>query len=63
MSDHVLLILFNKLWKRDRMHGLLSILSLYRNEFSKFKNIGARMLDSIYHMTLKYFLKIAFIVG
>ena len=24
-----------------------------RNEFNKFKNTGAQMLDSIYHMTLK----------
>ena len=29
------------------------ILSLYRNEFNKFYNTGARMLVSIYHMTLK----------
>ena len=25
-----------------------------RNEFNKFNNTGARMLDSIYHMTLKH---------
>ena len=36
------------------MRGLLSILSLFRNEFNKFNNIRARMLDSIYHMTLKH---------
>ena len=24
----------------------------FRNEFDKFNNTGARMLDSIYHMTL-----------
>ena len=53
MSTHVLLNLLNKLRKRDRMRGLLSILSLFRNEFNKFNNTGARMLDSIYHMTLK----------
>ena len=35
------------------MRGLQSILSLFRNEFNKFNNPGARMLDSIYHMTLK----------
>ena len=29
------------------------ILSLFRNKFTKFNNTGARMLDSIYHMTLK----------
>ena len=35
------------------MRGLPSILLLFRNELNKFNNIGARMLDSIYHMTLK----------
>ena len=34
------------------MRGLLSILSLFRNEFNKFNNTGARVLGSIYHMTL-----------
>ena len=53
MSAHVLLNLINKLRKRDKMHGLPSILSLVRNEFNKFNNTGARMLDSIYHMTLR----------
>ena len=28
---------------------------LFRNEFNKFNNTGAQMLDSIYHMTLKLF--------
>ena len=51
MSDHVLLNLLNKLRKRDKMRGLPSILSLFRNEFNKFNNTRARMLDSIYHMT------------
>ena len=37
--------------KRDKMRGLLSILSLFRNEFNKFNNTRARMLDSVYHMT------------
>ena len=31
------------------MQGLPSILSLFRNEFNKFNNTRARMLDSIYH--------------
>ena len=35
------------------MRGLPSILSLFRNKFDKFNNIGAQMLGSIYHMTLK----------
>ena len=51
MSAHVLLNLLNELGKRDKMRGLPSILSLLRNEFNKFNNAGARMLDSIYHMT------------
>ena len=55
MSAHDLLNLLNELRKRDKMRGLPSILSLFRNEFNKFNNTGARMLDSIYHMTLKLF--------
>ena len=51
MSAHVLLNLFNVLRKRDKMRGLPSILSLFRNEFNKFNNTGALMLVSIYHMT------------
>ena len=30
-----------------------NILSVFPNEFNKFNNTGARMQDSIYHMTLK----------
>ena len=51
MSAHILLNLLNELGKRDKMRGLPSILSLFCNEFNKFNNTGARMLDSIYHMT------------
>ena len=40
MSAHVLLNLLNELGKRD-------------NEFKKFNNTRARMLDSIYHMTYR----------
>ena len=54
MSAHVLLILL-ELGKRDKMRGLSSILSLFRNEFNKFNNTGVRMLDSVYHMTFKLF--------
>ena len=50
MSAHVLLNLLNELGKRDKMRGLPSILSLFRNEFYKFNNTLARMLDSIYHI-------------
>ena len=53
MSAHVLLNLLNELGKRDKMRGLPSILSLFRNEFNKFNNTRAQMLDSIYHMTLR----------
>ena len=51
MSAHVLLNLSNELRKRDKMRGLPSILSLFRNEFSKVNKTRARMLDSIYHVT------------
>ena len=51
MSAHVLLTSLSKLGKRDEMRGLPSILSLFRNEFNKFNNKRARMLDSIKHMT------------
>ena len=56
---HVLvasLTLMALLGKRDKMRGLPSILSLFGkglNKFDKFDNTRARMLDSIYHMTLR----------
>ena len=55
MSANVLLNLLNELGEKRYMRGLSSILSLNRNEFHKFNNTGARMLDPIYHMTLKIF--------
>ena len=36
------------------MRGLLSILSLFGNEFNKFNNTVARIVDYIYHTTLKF---------
>ena len=48
MSAHVLLELRNG----DKMLGLHNVLSLFRKEFYKFNNTGARMLDNIYLMTL-----------
>ena len=51
MSAHVLLNLLNKLEKRDKMRGLPSILSLFPNEFNKFNNTRAQLLDPIYHLT------------
>ena len=53
MSAHVLLNLLNELGKRDKMRGLSSILSLFRNEFDQFNNTRARTLDSLFHMTLR----------
>ena len=46
MNSNVLLNLLNNLRKRDQMGGLSSSLLLFLNEKHK-------MLDSIYHMTLK----------
>ena len=58
MSDHVLLNLFNEFVKRDQMRGLSSTLSLFRTEFNKFNNTRARMIESIYHMTLRLLLNL-----
>ena len=55
MSAHVLLNLLHELGRRDKMRGLPSILSLFRNEFNKFNNTRARMLDPIYHMIKSHF--------
>ena len=55
MHAHVLLPLLNELGKIDKIRGLPSILTHFRNEFNIFNNTRVRMLDSIYHMTLKYF--------
>ena len=41
MSAHVSLNLLNKLRISNKKRGLLSILSLFRNEFNKFNNTGA----------------------
>ena len=51
MSAHVLLNLLNEFGKSKKMRGLPSILSFFCNEFNKFNNTGAQMLDSIHHMT------------
>ena len=53
MSAHVLLNLSNELGKKYKMRGFPSILPFFCNEFNKFNNTRARMLDSIYHMTLR----------
>ena len=53
MSANVLLNLLNELGKRDKMRDLMSILSLFCNQFNKVNNTRARMLDSIHHMALR----------
>ena len=62
MSAHVLLNLLNEMWKSDKMRGLPSILSLFRNEFNKFNNTRERMLDSIYHYDIKITLNLRNVV-
>ena len=47
MSAHVLLNLLSELGKIDKIRGLPSISSLFRNEFNKFNNTRAQMLDFI----------------
>ena len=47
MSARVLLNLLYQMKKSDKMRGLSSILSLFRNEFNKSNDTRARMLDSI----------------
>ena len=46
MSANVLLNLSNEMGKSDTR--LVEHLWLFRNEFNKFNNTGARILDSIY---------------
>ena len=44
MSANVLLNLSNELRKRDKMRGVPSILSLFRDECNKFNNTGAGVI-------------------
>ena len=60
MSAHVLSNLLNEFGKRDKMRGLPSILSIFRNEINKLNNSKIRILDSIYHMTLSLLNEISF---
>ena len=53
MCAHVLLDLLNELGKRDKMRGMSHSLSLFLNQFNKFSNTRARMLDCIYCITLQ----------
>ena len=50
MGAYVLLKLLIGLGKSDKMRGLPCILLLFRNEFNKYINTSARMLDSTYHI-------------
>ena len=59
MSAHVLLNLLSKLGKRDIMRGLPSILSLFRNEFIRFRNTGARML--LFYLSYDKYFEISFL--
>ena len=54
MSANVLLNLLNELRKKDKMLVRQAFFRIFCSEFDKFNNTGARMLDSIYHMTLKF---------
>ena len=54
MSVHVLLYLLKEFGKRDKMRSLLSILFLFRNEFNKFNNTRARMLDYISRKSINH---------
>ena len=44
--------------KRNEMRGLPRILSLFRDKPDRFNNTGARLLGSIYCMTLKLLFKL-----
>ena len=54
MSARVLLSLLNELGNSDKMRGLLSILSLFRNEFNEFNNTRVRKFDFINHRTIQF---------
>ena len=53
MRAQVLLNLLKRVEEKRLNVGLPSILSLFCNEFNKFNNTRAGMLDSFYHMTLR----------
>ena len=57
MSADVLLNLLNPLRKRENMLETPRILNLSLNSLNKFNNADARMINSIYHVTLKLLLE------
>ena len=55
MSAHVLLNLLNELGKEIKCEACRTFYLFFRNVLNIFNNTRARMLDSIYHMTLRLF--------
>ena len=53
MRAYVLLILLNELRYKIKCEACRDFLSLFRNGFNKLNSTRARMLDSIYSMTLR----------
>ena len=53
MSAHVLLNLLNELRKRDKCEACRAFYLFFRNQFNQFNVTKARIVDSIYHMTLR----------
>ena len=49
----VVLNLLNKLRNRDKCEVAEHLIFFFRNEFNKFNNTGAKMLDSVIRMQLK----------
>ena len=58
MSAHVLLNLLNELEKRDKMRGLPSILSLFRNEF---KNSINKSTNVRFYLSYDKYFEISFL--
>ena len=54
MSAHVLFNLITSWGKEIKCEACRAFCLFFRNEFNKFKSTRARMLDSIYHMTLRF---------
>ena len=55
MTAHILLNSLNELRKKRSNARQVSHFISFSIEFNKFDNTGARMLDSIYHMTFNFF--------
>ena len=54
MSAHVLLN-YQTSWGKEIKCEACRVLPLFRNEYIKFNNARARMLDSTYHVTKRLF--------